>query len=406
MSATAGVPAGASAPPGAGGITPARLIMAVFFFHAVLLGNWVPRIPDVAGALGLDHRELAVALLGMPVGTFVAIVLSGRLVERLTPRLTILYLFPAYCLLLATPGFAGGAVTLFTALMAMGLVFSFIDMAMNVEAARIQDLAGREIMSTVHGFWSVGNMVGALMGGQIAELGVGPGYHHHAVGLVSIPFAVLIAWGLPAIPPRPAETGARPPVLALPTMALLGLCVFGTAAVLIEALARNWGGVFLRDVLAASPVAIGNAVAGFSLAMAAGRFLGNGAINRFGAVRVARVAGVLATAGLLVIVVAPSVTIATVGFVALGLGGSVGFPLAVTAAARRTDRPAATNVAALALFGNVAAMLGVTAVGFVAEGFGLRIGLVIALPVIVASALRAGQLRRTGAPDAPVRATS
>jgi MFS family permease len=394
MTTVSGTPAGARAAPGTGGVTPARLIMAVFFFHALLLGNWVPRVPDIAAALGLDHRALAIALLGMPVGTFIAIALSGRIVERLTPRLTILALFPIYCLLLAGPGFAVDAATLFLALLAMGVVFSFVDMAMNVEAARIQEAAGREIMSTVHGFWSIGNMVGALMGGQIAALGLSPGLHLLAVGVVALPFVVLIAWGLPTLPPpRRADGASRPPVFALPTPALLGLCVFGTAAVLVEALARNWGGVFLRDVLAASPVAIGNAVAGFSLAMAAGRFLGNPAINRYGAVVVARVAGGVASAGLVLIIVAPDILVATAGFVALGLGGSVGFPLAVSAAARRTDRPPATNVAALALTANAFGMIAITAVGFVADASDLRIGLAITLPVLIASALLAGELR-------------
>ena len=399
MTTMSGAPAGERAPPGAGGITPARLIMAVFFFHAFLLGNWVPRIPDVAAALGLDHRELAIALLGMPVGTFVAIALSGRVVERLTPRLTILVLFPSYCLLVAGPGFAPGMVTLFAALMAMGIVFSFVDMAMNVEAARIQEQVGREIMSTVHGFWSVGAMAGAMTGGQIAEFGLAPGWHLLAVGVIALPIVVAIARGLPALPHRRVAEAPRPPVFALPTLALLGLCVFGTSAVLIEAVPRNWGGVFLRDVLSASPAAIGNAIAAFSLAMAAGRFLGNAAINRYGAVAVARVAGGVASLGLIVVVAAPGVTVATVGFVALGLGGSVGFPLAVSAAARRTDRPAATNVAALALFANAATMIAVTAIGFVADAAGMRIALAIALPVIVASALLAGELLpRAGRP--------
>jgi hypothetical protein len=164
-----------------------------------------------------------------------------------------------------------------------GTVF-FADMAMNVERpARGQ--AGRDL-STVHGFWAWA--IWSARDGARSPNCVSPGMHLLAVGVVALPFVVLIARGLPALPQRRAAGMARPPVFAFPTLSLLGLCVFGTAAVLVEALSRNWGCVFLRDVLSASPVAIGNAIAGFSLAMAVGRFLGNGAINRFGPVLVAR----------------------------------------------------------------------------------------------------------------------
>jgi hypothetical protein len=111
-------------------------------------------------------------------------------------------------------------------------------------------------------------------------------------------------------------------------------------------------------------------------------------------VAVARGCGVIATAGIVLFASAGSVPIAAAGLAALGLGGSLGFPLAVTAASRRTDRPAATNVAAMALFVNAASLASIPIIGFVSEWQGVRIGVAILLPVIVASTLLAGQLRR------------
>jgi predicted MFS family arabinose efflux permease len=368
--------------------------MAVFFLHSFLIANWAPRIPDVAAGLRLELGDLSLALLGMPIGTFIAIAVSGSVVERLTPRLAILAFFPLYCLVLAGVGFAPGLPALFLALVAVGMTYSFVDIAMNVEAARIQDALGRVIMSTVHGFWSVGFMVGVWVGGKIGEAGVPVGIHLLVVCLVGLPVAVLLALNLPSLAEGRAAGTPRPPVLALPTLGLIGLCIFASAAVVIEATQRNFGGVFLRDTLGASPSDIGTALAAYSLAMAAGRFVGDAAVRRFGAVAVARGCGVIATAGIVLFASAGSVPVAAAGLAALGLGGSLGFPLAVTAASRRTDRPAATNVAAMALFVNAASLASIPIIGFVSEWQGVRIGVAILLPVIVASTLLAGQLRR------------
>ncbi len=395
MSAVSGARAAEETPPGRRGLTPARLVMALFFLHSFLIANWAPRIPDVAAGLGLELGDLSIALLGMPIGTFVAIAVSGSVVERLTPRASILAFFPLYSLALAGVGFAPSLATLFLALLAVGMTYSFVDIAMNVEAARIQDALGRVIMSTVHGFWSVGFMFGVWIGGKIGEQGIQVGVHLLVVGIVGLPIAVLLARGLPSLPERREAGAPRPPVLAVPTLGLLGLCVFASAAVLIEAMQRNFGGVFLRDALSASPSDIGTALAAYSLAMAAGRFVGDVAVRRFGAVTVARGCGVIATAGIVLFASAGSVAVAAAGLAALGLGGSLGFPLAVTAASRRTGRPAATNVAAMALFVNAASLASIPLIGFVSEWQGVRVGVAILLPVIVASTLLAGQLRRS-----------
>jgi MFS family permease len=88
---------------------------------------------------------------------------------------------------------------------------------------------------------------------------------------------------------------------------------------------------------------------------------------------------------------------ATLGFAALGIGVSVGFPLAVTAAAGLGDRAPSVNVAALALIAYVGSIVGPPLVGFIAEGAGLRWGLAAILPLMILSALFGGSLRKRAA---------
>ena len=157
--------------------TPARLVMAVFFLQAMTLANWVPRIPDVQEELGLTAGELAIALLGMPIGSFLALLSSGQLIERITARRTVFLGFLIYLTLLPLAGMAWDLASLFGALFLLGIFSPLVDVAMNVEAARVQDTLSRPIMSTCHGFWSIGSMAGALIGSAFADAGIATHWH-------------------------------------------------------------------------------------------------------------------------------------------------------------------------------------------------------------------------------------
>ena len=77
------------------------------------------------------------------------------------------------------------------------------------------------------------------------------------------------------------------------------------------------------------------------------------------------------------------------GFALLGIGTSAIFPLAISAAAQRTDRPAAINVAALSQISFVAFLLGPPLLGFVSDHWGIRSAFGIGIPFIVLSLLTA-----------------
>ena len=374
--------------------TPARLVMAVFFMQAMTLANWVPRIPDVQAKLALTPGELAIALLGMPIGSLLALLASGPLIERITARRTVFLGFFIYLLFLPLVGWAWNLASLFAALFLLGIFSPLVDVAMNVEAARVQETLRRPIMSTCHGFWSIGSMAGALIGSAFANVGIATHWHLLAIAALSIPVAVGAGLALPEIASLPSPGGKRRLPFALPSLGMIGLVIFVFGAVMGEVAARSWSAVYLRDVILASPGSAGFGYAAFSLFMAGGRFLGDWATVRFGAVRMARVCCTIAVAGMVLIVIGNSLVAVIAGFAALGFGLSLVYPLSATAAAARGDRPAALNVGSLTLGAFAAFMIGPPLTGFIADSWGLRAGLATVIPAVALSALLAGELQR------------
>lgn len=375
-----------------GWFTPPRLIMAVFFVQAVAMTNWFPRIPDVQQRLGLSPGELSVCLLAMSLGTFVTTIFNGPLIARFSARTMMAIGMCTYYVGLALPGLAWSGPTLFAFLFAIGVCYVMVDVAMNVEAARLQDAVGRRIMSTCHGFWSVGAVVGSVMGAQFAEAGVPTWLHLLIVGLLMLPLGLMAVRALPVLAPARAPDTGRRPLIAFPTLALAGACLYVFGAVLAELSARNWGAAFLRDVLGTSAAATGWGLGIFSLTMAAGRLAGDRLTDRFGPVALGRFCAVIGVVGMVALVLANGLPLALAGFAAIGFGVSVGFPLAVSAAAAHGDRPPAINVASVALVAYSGSLVGPPLVGFVADAVGLRIGLAALLPLMVLSALFAGAL--------------
>jgi MFS family permease len=104
--------------------------------------------------------------------------------------------------------------------------------------------------------------------------------------------------------------------------------------------------------------------------------------------------------GVVLVFLAPTEWVALLGFVFLGIGTSAIFPLAMSAAAQRTDRPAAINVAALAQTSFVTFLVAPPVLGFIAEHFGIRWSFGIGLPFVILSFAMASVLGRR-----PVRAS-
>jgi len=184
-------------------------------------------------------------------------------------------------------------------------------------------------------------------------------------------------------------------------MAIMALVLFSLSGLLLEGAAVDWSAIYMRDVFDTAAFVGGLAVATGAFAQGAARYVADRFVERHSPLAIARTLLVVLCLGTLMVAFAPAWPVALIGFALMGVGTSVMFPLAMSAAAQRTDRPAATNVAALAQISFVSFLLGPPLLGFVAEHLGIRWTFGLGLPVVMLSAAVSSILRTPARREAP-----
>jgi MFS family permease len=395
----------------------ARVGVAVLFAAMGVVGGvWAARIPAVKEGLRLSDGALGVALIGAPAGLVLATLVTGRIVDRFGSS------WPcrlASVLLVVSPvgmGLAGNQAELMAALLAYGAAGGTLDVSMNVQAVGIERGYRRPLMSSFHGQFSFGLLAGAMLGGLSAWAGLAPALTFAAVGL-ALALAVLAAGRTllrgPEVPSAaevlpgpaqaagtedgPAQGGASARGQAdgrsvrgwftgvTVRVAILGVLSF--CSLLGEGSVENWSAVYFRDDLG---VAAGFAAAGlvaFSVTMACGRLFGDRLVARIGAVRLMRVSGFLAAAGLGAALLSHSPAGAVTGFALFGAGLSCTFPLLVSAAGNADPGRPGSMIARVAGSGYAGGLTGPVVIGGVASVSSLPLAL--GIPVILAAIIGA-----------------
>lgn len=271
---------------------------------------------------------------------------------------------------------------------------AIVELGMNMVADEIEKHDGVTIMSRSHGFWSLGMMSGSLIGSGLAALALEPHWSVLLVAVLVLPLSVIVPAALPASAPVAAASVEKAPGLFIPGLLLLSICIVGLASNLAEGAAADWSAVYLTDVFAATGGAAGLGYSAYALTMAIGRFAGDWARVKWGPVALVRACYGVAAVGVVLVTFSPHYGLSLLGFALIGIGGSVGVPLAVSAAASAGGRPAASNVAMVTLVSLIAFVGGPPVIGFIAQYLGIRSALgIVMLPAFVAGLLLAWSLK-------------
>ena len=382
----------------------------VFAANGGLFATWVSRIPAVRDDIGATERGLGFALLFVAVGSLAAMPLSGRLVTRVGARRVLVTCIVTCALGYTALGLAPDLVVIAAVLLVLGAGVGVWDVAMNVSAHAVEVRAGRTLMPGFHAAWSIGTVVGAGIGAVAAKAGVDPAVQFAACA-ATVGVAAVVA--VRAMPDRPAdepvsEDAAERHVPAHGALVLdprlLGLGLMTFCAAWAEGAANDWFALMLTDDRGASEALAALGFAVFAGAMTLGRAVGNQVVGWLGRVRSLRTGAVLAAVGVTGLLAIDSLPVAYVGAALWGLGISVGFPLAMSAAGETPGR-GASAIATVATIAYAGFLVGPPLLGSLAHATGLDAALWVVVLLTVGIFALAGNARspRRGVRSAAVR---
>jgi predicted MFS family arabinose efflux permease len=356
-----------------------------FMLSGAGFASWVVRIPDAQQRLDLSEGALGLTLLGMSAGGFLAMPLSAALIARFGSRRVALGATLSLAAAVTGPAHAPTPLALALVLLVLGAASSVMAVALNTQAAEVERRMGRPIMAGLHALFSLGGLIGAGLGGLVADTGVGAGAH---LGVTGLAIAGLGLASGPLLLDRKLEAAPTASARARPGRALLLLGLIAFCVLFSEGAVADWSTIYLRDAAGAGPALAAAGYAAFSLMMAAGRFVGDALTVRLGPARLVRVGGATAALGIALAVTQSQPWIAVAGFGLVGAGLSSVFPTLVAAAGRTPGAPASSSIAVVSSIGYAGLLAGPPLIGMIGEALSLRLGVgAIGLAALLIAAL-------------------
>ncbi|WP_315804409.1 MFS transporter [Bradyrhizobium sp. SZCCHNS3002] len=363
----------------------ARLATRLAFFVAGFgIACWAPLVPFAKQRLGVDDATLGLLLLSLGVGSVASMLAAGLLSARYGSKPVVVVSGIALALFLPLLAIAATPATLALALFAFGAALGSLDVAVNIQAIDVERLSERPLMSGFHAQFSIGGFAGSGVMTALLAFDVAPLLGTLACCALALAAMIVAAPRLMAS--KPAQTG---PLLVLPHGAVLLLAALAAIMFLVEGAMLDWSALLLAGSgrLPAAQAGLGYIM--FSIAMTAGRLVGDAVVARIGDRATLLGGSAIAIAGFVLLLTAPLVAAAMAGFALIGLGASNLVPVLFRRAGAQTAMQVGLAVAAVTTAGYSGVLLGPAGIGFVAAATSLPAAfwmLAALLVIVLASA--------------------
>lgn len=344
----------------------------IFFISGWILSSWVSRIPTITDKLDLSNGVTGIALMSIAAGSILAFPNVGRLVAKRGSSPVAIVSTLILIASLPVIGIVPHLLLLMPLLFCMGIGNGGMEVSMNSQGVEVERFLNTNVMSSLHGFYSLGAFAGAGVGAGFAALDIAPVIHYSIVSTFALIALLVVKSGLIPDEAHDPVEGESAPSFAIPPRALWVLGMVAFSAAVCEGAIADWSGLYLDDGLETSAGFAALGFAAFQLAMLIGRFSGDEMVRRFGPVKIARRGGLVAGTGLAIAIAIGMPVPALVGFMAAGIGLAVAFPLAMSAAGNYPGLPSGRSVASVATVGYIGFLAGAPILGWFSELTSLR----------------------------------
>ena len=364
---------------------PKDAVFVSFFLYAFSLGTLFPRLGDLQNQMDIDKATLGFALIGLPLGVQITLLFADRIVRRFNFRLILMLGIPLLSISQCFAALSQGPFMFAGILILGGVSIAVIEVAVNLEADRVEAQSGQRIMNRSHAYWSFGFFGAGIAGAGFSQLGISPFVHFALVTVFGGTLTILLFVKYNAAKPRRQSVVVKNKSFVWPSKGIFLLVFFSLSAMLVEGASIDWSVIFMRDIFNTVPIVSGLALALAAIAQGFIRYFADQFVDKYGPERVSLYSLIAMVLGVGCVVFSFDPMIALLGFLLMGGGSAVIFPLAMSAAAQRTDKTPEENVASLAQFVFVIFLLAPPILGFVGEHAGLRWSFALCFPLLIIS---------------------
>lgn len=360
----------------------------MFFLNGFVHANYFSRLPRIQDQFHIDNGIVGLVLLSSSIGALLAMPFTGWLIIRNGSRKVSIFSCYFYCALFPFIPHMPGLWALVILFFLLGISSGMLDVAMNSQAVMVEKQMGKPIMTSFHALFSIGMMAGAFAGSIFTKFGANLPVHFSMIGLLSLATVFIIRYYL--IHDKPA-TKPEGPAFRLPNAAMVSVGIIAFCSMLGEGAMADWSTNYMENIAGADKALAPIGLSAFALAMTIGRVLGDGARVRFGDKPLMVFCGLVASAGLILVVGFAHPFSAIAGFFVVGLGLSAIVPIAYSIAGHTKDLPPGVGLAMVTTVGYSGFLFGPPIIGLIASWQNLRIALglvVILLLVMTALSVR------------------
>ncbi|WP_267403091.1 MULTISPECIES: MFS transporter [unclassified Chryseobacterium] len=370
-----------------------RATQLIFLVCGLGIASWAPMVPLAKDRLGLNEADLGLLLLLLGGGALVMMPISGILISKIGSRKVILGSVLAAAFILPSLLVISNIYLMGLALFAFGCSIGTVDVTMNAHGIQVQNIYEKPIMSSLHGLFSVGGLFGSLGLGFLIKLGLNPIYAAITISallifLLTIQFKHLFNYQtekeiILKFSNVDEEKVAKSRFQWFnSTVLLLGLMCF--IVFLSEGAMLDWSAIFLRDNKNVEPEFSGIGYAAFSVAMAVMRLAGDSLISKLNSKIVVIGGSIIASAGIVILIFSPWITVSLIGFILLGIGAANIVPVFFSEGGKISGLSPTVSIPVITTMGYAGQLAGPALLGFIAHHFSLTVAFeIIALLFIV-----------------------
>lgn len=355
-------------------------IGAGFLLLGFLFGNWATLIPFIKTSYQLDDRALGLILLCLPLGAMGFNPYSAKLIARFGIQKTTVFAIFFICLTYALPLSVQNFYLLPVSMLLVGISMTMLNISINICATNFEKDTGIYIMSTCHGMFSVGLMIGSIMRSLTLLFSISETIHMFLMCSIALCIAVWAKNTLLGLKSKNNEdsvqvvqTDNKIKQSYLPKGPFLSIILISLCINLTEGSMTDWASLYMKEVVMTSPYFIGWGLFSYSAMMATGRLFGDNLIPRLGNSKVLFLGACSTFIGLMILIFIPVTFLAVVGFGLIGLGVSCGAPILYKMAANYPGFVGASGLAVMNTYAMFGFLVGPVIIGFISDWTSLKI---------------------------------